>query len=124
MGKLTDSNDALMVEGSNAPVAGGSDRSRADELEIRSICAECRRIAAELLDVVRKIAGDDSSALGGAMNKVKAQTHRRKWSSFQQALRYVWNEDKVNNLSNRLQALRQELCVHLLVVLRYVIPDK
>jgi hypothetical protein len=44
--------------------------------------------------------------------------HHRKWKSFRQALKSVWNERELDSIVDRLSMFRQELEMHILVSLK------
>ncbi|KAL4992691.1 hypothetical protein BDW68DRAFT_172719 [Aspergillus falconensis] len=102
-----------LVDRLTGPDASEAENGIKDNPAIQSICDECRCIGTELLDIVHKVAKNDKDAMGGLASRKQP----KKRSSFAQALRQVWNEDKVYALSNRLQSLRQELAIHLLAAL-------
>lgn len=52
--------------------------------------------------------------------KVAKEAKHRKWKSFRQALKTVWNKKDLDDLSARLSAFRDELQFHILLSLRHV----
>lgn len=98
---------------SNEPIFEGGHK---EEQEIRAICVECGRIATELLEEVKKISGNDSPNVS---KSTKDKGLHKKRNAIGQGLRYLWNEDRVNDLSIRLGIFRQELSPYVVSVKVY-----
>jgi len=62
-------------------------------------------------------AADDLLA---ALNTVKTNTHK-KWESIRKALRSIWSKEKIRELEQRLASFKDELNLHVVVQIRYVI---
>jgi hypothetical protein len=73
------------------------------EKQLRDLCEKCNEVSIELIE---------------ATNRLRATGHNKKWNSFRQALNSVWNDDKINALSKRLENYRSQLDTALLVSLR------
>lgn len=70
---------------------------------IRTLAAQCKDVADELLYI---------------LNTIKVKGPHRKWRSFLQALRSVWKEDQIERLVKRLETLRGAMQMRLQVILR------
>src|SRR5215471_2631335 len=64
------------------------------ELEQEQIGKNCQHVAAELLDVLRRL---------------MVRGRRCRWRSFRQALLTIWHEDKIQSLERRLDRFRQQM---------------
>lgn len=73
-----------------------------NELELQSLCKDCREIASDLI---------------AALEKLKAGKQDR-WGNFRQALKCIWGEEKIKKLSQRLDGFRQQLIIKILESLR------
>ena len=65
-----------------------------------------------------KKAADDLLA---ALNTVKVKNTQQKWESIRKALRSVWSKEKIRELERRLAKFKEELNLHVVVQLRYVV---
>ncbi|TGO33742.1 hypothetical protein BHYA_0229g00070 [Botrytis hyacinthi] len=86
----------------NAPSPSPADADRA----LKDICTKCVDLSEEL------------SGLLGSL-KLNLSVKHPRLASFQQAVRAVWNEEKIQGLKSRLGDLRSNLETHVLVDLRY-----
>lgn len=73
-----------------------------------------------------EVLNGDSKKREGKVGEVRMEdkitdSKGRKWKSFQQAIKTVWNKDAIMNLSRRLSALREMMEMHVLVAVRYVL---
>lgn len=75
------------------------------EQSLENLSQECANIADELLRRLEKL-------------KVHTDAKYRKWSSFRQALKTVWNKEGVDEMPARLERLRAQLEFHILVSLK------
>jgi len=73
------------------------------ESQLRSLCEDCNKAAAQLIDAIRGL---------------KVTGSNKKWASFRQALNSVWKEDEIDALSKRLERYRSQLDTTLLISLR------
>ncbi|KAF4537701.1 uncharacterized protein LTHEOB_11473 [Lasiodiplodia theobromae] len=77
--------------------------SRKDELfsdpGLQSLIAQCQDLSQQLLTA---IGGTDYRKIPG-----------HKWKSFREALKRIWNQDKINGFRDRLSYLQEQLTVHL-----------
>ncbi|THV48832.1 hypothetical protein BGAL_0225g00100 [Botrytis galanthina] len=93
---------SLHSEFQNAPSSSPADADRA----IKDICTKCIDLSEEL------------SGLLGSL-KLNLSVKHPRLASFQQAVKAVWNEEKIQGLKSRLGDLRSNLETHVLVDLRY-----
>jgi len=56
-----------------------------------------------------------------ALDKVKVKNRQQRWSSIRKALRSVWSKEEIRELGQRLVKFKEELNLHVVVQLRYVI---
>ena len=70
---------------------------------VRSLASQCKDVANELLETLRR---------------VRVQDSHKKWRSFVQALRSVWEKSRIENLCRRLAGLRDEMQISLQFILR------
>jgi hypothetical protein len=62
----------------------------------------------------------DTETLFDLIKALRAKEHS-KWSSFQKALKIIWEEEKIGELERRLKDHRREIATHLVAMLRYLI---
>ena len=110
-GSLTENLDAETISRDllylTAKVEAGLRPSPTQEDQaLQDLCDGCNDVAQELLIV---------------LGKLKSERKSGKWRSFKQALKYVWSKDRINTLQTRLAMFREELDLHILVDLRYVL---
>lgn len=74
-----------------------------DEQALGAVAEKCTAIGQELLD---------------ALERLNLPGKKRKWQSLYQALKTVWNQDKIDGISTRLSLFRDELELHLLVSMK------
>lgn len=84
---------------------GKYDCSAKDEKSLEKLSQQCTDIADELLSRLQKL-------------KVPTDAKYRKWKSFRQALKTVWNKKDLDEMSTRLEGLRGQLEFHILVSLK------
>lgn len=70
---------------------------------LRQVTAECRRAAEEFIEV---------------LNSLKVKGSHRGWQSFRQAFKSIWGKDKIEAMLKKLSGLREQLMIHLLVVVK------
>jgi hypothetical protein len=81
-----------------------------DSQALQKICENCVELSNELLSRRADLHVDE--------------THKaRKWKSFRQALKTVWSKKNIDDISGRLRACKDELNLHLIMVIKYVSPD-
>ncbi|KAE8446916.1 hypothetical protein EG329_011547 [Mollisiaceae sp. DMI_Dod_QoI] len=73
------------------------------EQQLGELCNGCRDVSKELLIIIQGL---------------KSEGSHSKWSSFRQALKSVWNEDKIKALELRLDRYRRQIDTTLLISLR------
>lgn len=76
-----------------------------NESGLQQLVRNCERLAHELLDSLRKMQLPQNS---------------RKRDALRAAFKIVWKEEELKSLQLRLDRFRQELVLHLLVLIRYV----
>jgi len=81
---------------------GFTPASQIDE-DIVILCQQCNKAADDLLDALRQLNSASNTNL---------------WNSFKIALRTVWSQGEIDALQSRLEAYRQQICMHILVGLR------
>jgi hypothetical protein len=82
--------------------AGSEDSS--EEASFRIVVEDCRTTASEFIAV---------------LNTFKVARGHKRWKSFRQAFKTMWNKDKIEEMLGKLNMIREQLVIHLLVVLRY-----
>jgi hypothetical protein len=73
-------------------------------------------------DEAVKASSAEADKLLGVLHKLKVRPIDGRWKSFQQAINSVWNQEKIDELSGRLQRHREEIIMHMLVSIRFVSP--
>jgi len=76
---------------------------------LQTLCLSCRESAIHLLE---------------ALDKVKAKGKQQKWESIRKALRSVWSKEEVKELEQQLAKIKDDLNLHVVVGLRYVITSR
>jgi hypothetical protein len=79
--------------------------STKDEKALEDLSVQCSAIADELLFKLNKL-------------KVAEGARFRKWKSFRQALKSVWNKEDLDKMAATLSEYRRQLGLHILVSLR------
>lgn len=74
-----------------------------EENALRNVARECETVALEFVEV---------------LNQLRVDGAHRKWKSFRQALKTIWQKEDIQDMLHRLQLAREEMVVHLLVVIR------
>jgi hypothetical protein len=74
-----------------------------EEASLLSLRATANELAANLLD---------------RLNMVKAQGKYRRWKSFRQALKSIWSKREVNEMAQRLEVLKTQLTLRVIVSIR------
>jgi hypothetical protein len=74
--------------------------NRNTSVELSFIAKSCDKVAHELLDAIENVQG----SVG------KPPT---KWQSFRMALKSVWQKQQVEDLKARLEALRDQMLMHM-----------
>jgi hypothetical protein len=54
-----------------------------------------------------------------ALDELKVSGPNRKWKSFRQALKSIWKKEGLQQIEAKLDRLRQQVVIHLLVVMKY-----
>lgn len=73
------------------------------ESRLKELCEGCNDVARHLLT---------------ALKDLKAEGKNKRWKSFRQALNSVWNQEKIQNLTERLERYRRTIDTVLLQLLR------
>lgn len=79
------------------------------DMELSRLVKECREVSFQLLEVLEDL---------------KVEGRHKRWASFRQALISVWKEDKIDELSDRLEGYRRQIDTTLLMSLREQIRIK
>ena len=79
------------------------------DVALRKLSEQCSGVAGELIEVLDKL-------------KVRGTSNRR-WKSVRQALKGLMKKDEVGAIAQRLQNVRDELNLHILVSMRYALPN-
>lgn len=74
-----------------------------EEEALLEVSGKCRKTAGELRKTLESIA---------------AKPGEGTFKSFRQAFKAVWHKDSIENMRSRINDLQQQLCIHLLVVMR------
>jgi hypothetical protein len=77
-----------------------------EDLALKMLCQKCCSLANELLDQLEKL-------------KVRGDKHR-KWRSFRQALKTVYNKGRLEEMRQQLESIRSQMDLHLLMSHRYI----
>jgi hypothetical protein len=83
-------------------------RLAGSDIALQKLSEQCSGVAEELIDTLENL-------------KVHGTAHRR-WKSFRQALKGLLKTEEVDAIAKRLQNLREELSLHILVSMRYAVP--
>jgi hypothetical protein len=54
-----------------------------------------------------------------ALNKLRVTGSHRKFKSFRQAFKSIWNKEEIQEKTAKMDRLRQDVMIHLLVVVQY-----
>lgn len=100
---LSELSNVIITKQMNAFSVRPSDREEKTEKELRQLCERAREV---------------SASLTVALDKIKQGGNDTHWRSFRQALRFVWNESKVNALAAQIEQYRRQIDTTLLVSLR------
>ena len=77
---------------------------------LQSLCLSCEKAGEEFLVKV--------------LNKVKVKDRQKTWESIRKALRSIWIKGEIKGLEKRLAKFKEELNLHIIVGLRYVISSR
>ena len=83
-----------------------ADAATVDDGALQSLCLSCENAGLDLLKV---------------LNKVKVKDRQQTWESIRKALWSVWTKGEIKGLEQRLAKFKDELNLHIVVGLRYVI---
>lgn len=70
---------------------------------LEAISRECQKVAQEFAIAIAKLQVDGSPT---------------RWKSFRYALKSIWNRDQIEEMAQRLDRQREQLAIHLLMVIR------
>ncbi|KUJ18696.1 uncharacterized protein LY89DRAFT_774731 [Mollisia scopiformis] len=84
------------------PGSGGV-RAAKTERQLRELCIGCQEVSDELLVTVQSL---------------KVRGFHNTWTSFRQALKSVWKEEKIKTLEERLERYRRQIDTTLLISIR------
>ena len=111
MARLTERLNASLETSSSAKGA----KLSAEEQEFQQLCQECNQIAYQLSGVLASLNPPQAK-------RWQKSSKPRKWESFYQALKSVLAEEEIDHLRKRLDGFRQQLIIHILVLLRLDMP--
>ena len=74
-----------------------------DEQALNRVAIECRAIATEFSNII---------------DKLKLSDPRTRWKSFRQSVKSHWSKNEIQDMLQRLRLLREDLAIHLLVVVK------
>ena len=77
-----------------------------NEIALQQLSRSCKEVADELL---------------GILSGLVARKSNKKWNSVRKALNSVWKEQEIERLESRLNTFRQQLVLHLVASLRYIL---
>ena len=80
-----------------------STRLKPAEQALEGAVKECKSIAAELI---------------AALDKLELPGSHKRWNSFRQALKSCWGKKAIEQMIERLRLAREDLVLHLLVIMR------
>ena len=72
---------------------------------------------------LKAVAGDCKDAAQGFLTVLRdfeVSGNHRAWKSFRQAFKTVWSKEKMEEMLSRLAELKQQVVLHLLVVIKYL----
>jgi hypothetical protein len=75
-----------------------------EEQALAAVAQQCQTIASEFNTTIQVLTNVEGT------NKT--------WKSFRQAFKTVWNKDKIQEMKDKLNLAREQLVIHLLVVMR------
>jgi hypothetical protein len=64
---------------------------------------------------------DRASELTQALQELQIDGTTNTWKSFRQALKAIWEKEKIEQIRRRLDTLREHVVIHLLVSIRYAL---
>ena len=76
-----------------------------------------------LIDITREC-GQQAIELNDALQRLTEGTGQQVWKSFRKAFKLVWSKQEIDEKSARLRGLREQVVIHLLVVIRYATPRR
>ena len=76
-----------------------------EERAVQAIARDCNVTAAEFVKV---------------LNKLSVGSKHRAWASIRQAIKSEWSKDGITTMQAKLASLREQMVIHLLVILRCV----
>lgn len=101
---LQELTNEIISEEQNFDLGMGSTRNgTVAEKELLQLSHRCKEVTAELLSALKSLKGK------------KGIGH---WKSFWQALRFVWNENKINALAPKMEQYRRQIDTALLMSIR------
>jgi hypothetical protein len=77
--------------------------------ELIQVAQRCSAAAKKLLDAVSEIQLKHANAISG-----RNSTRLQQWRSFRKALKYVWRKDEIQGLKTRLEAIRDQMTMHMI----------
>lgn len=99
---LTKHTDAVVDKLNIARISSG--RLGPSDASLQGLAERCRVLSTELVDLLATLKGAQS---------------QRTWVAIRQALKVKWNEGRIEALRKRLDVIKSEISLQLLVMLRY-----
>jgi hypothetical protein len=103
----------------------------AENVELQAVAEDLKRLSGSL--TVRFLATSEadegiialarscraeSDKLLSALERLKAQPGNRKWQSFLQALKHIWEKERVEEFQKNMERFQTQLILHLVVLTR------
>ena len=115
------STDGLLTEHREHAAASQRLRDLADELAKRPISTGRNASSAQIaLKKVTEECAVTANEFIMALNNLKPSDRSHAWTSFRQAFKTIWSKEKVLEMSKRLSSLREQVLIHLVVIIRSV----
>ncbi len=93
----------LVTRKKKTSLASWSMKNSKEDEALKAVAKECQKIANDL---------------SIAVDRLKITGNRTKWKSFRQALKSQWRKEEIEATLRRLRLAREDLIVHLLVVMK------
>ena len=113
--------DGILTEHREHAAASQRLRDLADELAKRAIRTGPNASSAQIaLKGVTKECTVTANEFIMALNNLKTSDRSQVWTSFRQAFKTIWSKEKILDMSKRLSSLREQVLIHLVVIIRSV----
>lgn len=89
---------------SRSLIALSQERKLSDDEKALQLAAQnCKNLASTLRDTV---------------DKLRLPENNKRWKSFRHAIKTYWSKEEIEDMLGKLRSVREELVIHLLVVMR------